>query len=160
MRLMSTNAKVPYIDVIDREGQKPDGKPVKGHTTFYFRALTSAERGVIMDSMFDLGKSTVRATGDGEDAKVDMAMRISPSANRRNAVQLALIGWDGLYGAETDDKGNPLKIDFEAEDITIGGEVFSAAPGAVLDMFDPQMLQRMDAFVRSLSIVEPGVGKK
>jgi hypothetical protein len=155
---MSTKATVPYIDILDREGQTEDGKPVKGATTFKFRPLKSSEEGVLMDSMFDLGNSAITPSKDGGDAKVDMAMKISPSQNRRNRVQMALSGWEGLYGPENDKDGKAVPLEYVETDINIGGQIFKGAAADVMDMLNGPVLTRMEKFVRSLSRVETGSG--
>lgn len=179
MRLMSTKATRTYIDVIDRapytedtvpldaEGNKrtaligrpnPEGEPVEGATVWHFRGLTSGEEGALTDAMFDMGGTTVDNQGPA-DAKVNVGMRVSPSKNRRHRIQLALAGWDGLYGEDGED-GNPTLIEYVAEKVTVGGQQFTGAPGAVLDMIPGDMQARMDKFVRGISAVEPGTGER
>lgn len=180
MRLMSTKQNATYIDTIDRakhtEETVPNdhdgkprteligtpndaGEPVPGHTVWYFRGLTSAEEGTLTDAMFDFGKTSVTGA-DGNNAKVDVGMSISPSTNRRSRVRLALVGWENLYGEETDGDGNPLPIEYKAEPFDLLGQRFTGAPGAVLDMIPQAVLTRMDRFVKGLSSVEPGTGER
>lgn len=177
MRLMSVKASAVYIDQIDREpyGKKdkvpdnllgkpnPQGRPVKGATKWFFRGLTSAEEGALTDSMFDLGSTKVSPSANEEDVKVDMAMSISPSTNRRHRVQLALTGWEGLcVFVHNDDPDTPdtQAVEYSTSTVQLGPQSFEGASDDVIDMLPQDVLRRMEAFVRTLSSVEAGEGKR
>lgn len=152
MRLVSTKAKVPYIDQIDRKGGKPDGEPIKGHTKFYFRPLKASEEGALTDSMFDLGTTNVKAGDEDGQAEVGMSMAIKPSQMRLKRIAIALTGWDGLHG----DEG---PIEHKSGTVDVGGQEFEGTDPDLIDgLFPAAVLMRMERHVRSLSEVEAGEG--
>ena len=174
MRLKSPKARSKYVDLLEREPytkddapeqsmigrQNPNGNPIKGATTWYFRGLTSGEEAMITDAMIDLGNTTAAADKSGKNVKLNTSMSISPSKARDLRVRMALTGWDNLAMVDPDDPENLIALEFEAETFEINGTEVEGAPQQVLDMLDRKILQRMSEFARSLTEVEPGMGEQ
>jgi len=162
MRLKSANAVIPYIDQVDREGGDPNGKPLNGATTWKLRPLTVSMEGAITDDMVDLGRTTFKPTNNGETAEADVKMTVSASKMKINRVRLGIVGWEGLYvdaeGADAEDADAFTELPFTLETVVVGGQEFKGAPGAVIDMLDKHLLDRIDRKIKELSGVQPGMG--
>lgn len=147
MRLLDLSAQAPCIHPTE---QDKDGNPVEGATVFYARCLTGSEQGAINDALLDFGNMGVKT--EGENAKFDMNMAISPSTRKLNRVRLGICNWDNLHDADG------KLIEFTQETIRLGNREFQAIPMAVVDALPRDILDWLAEEVAKASTVSAQEG--